>query len=119
MTPDDPYARLAQLAEHLPTELDSAYMWESLYSYDRGGNAPAPELIADITHLYAVSPEGYGSQDIALLAQLVDGRWATCVAWSDTSGFDCRGQVDWRINDTRDAAIAFGLDQESRYRLGL
>ena len=94
------------------------YLWDALYTYGAGA-IPEPAQIATIDRLWATSPEGYGSTDIAFLARLDDDRWATCVAWSDTSGFGCQQGVDWRINDTRELAISQGLDKESRAHLGL
>lgn len=113
------YQPLVALSAAHTTELDfDTWMWATLYT-EGTGEIPGPEQIAEITHLRGVSPEGYASSDIALMARLADGRWATCVAWSDTSGFDCRGAVDWRINDTREQAIDLGLDQETRALFGL
>lgn len=119
MTENQPYERLATLTAKFNTEATfDQWTWSSLYEYTKG-QAPEPQHIAEVTHLWADSPEGFASTDIALLARLTDGRWATCVAWSDTSGFDCQGDVDWRINDTRELAISQGLDKESRVHLGL
>jgi hypothetical protein len=118
--PADQYKQLTILAQQHTTEIEfDDWLWASLYDYAEGDQAPQPDQIAEITGLWAISPEGWGSTDIALIGRLADGRWVTCVAWSDTSGFGCRQSVDWRINDTREAAIAFGLDQESRSHLGL
>ncbi|MFD9463520.1 hypothetical protein [Streptomyces sp. NPDC060027] len=113
------YQRLRAITPttELGTEFDE-YLWGALYEYAEG-DTPAPDQIDQITHAWAISPEGYGSTDIALLAHLTDGRWATCVAWSDTTGFGCREGVDWRINDTRELAISQGLDKEARSHLGL
>ncbi|MFF9844639.1 hypothetical protein [Streptomyces sp. NPDC013740] len=114
-----PYARLANLTAKFDTEVPlDEWLWSSLYEYATG-DVPEPHLIAEVTDLWAISPEGYSDTNIALLARLGDGRWASCVAWSDTSGFGCQEDVDWRINPTREAAIAMGLDKESRAHLGL
>lgn len=119
MTDAQPYQRLATLAAQFDTETTvDEWTWSSLYEYAKG-DAPQPEYIAEVTHLWADSPEGFASLDVAFLARLTDGRWATCVAWSDTSGFDCQGDVDWRVNDNRELAISQGLDKESRAHLGL
>lgn len=119
MTDMQPYQRLATLTGDFKNEVElDEWLWSSLYEYATG-EPPPPEQITEITHLWAISPEGYGSTDIALLARLIDGRWAACVAWSDTSGFGCREDVDWGIHPTREAAIGLGLDKESRKHLGL
>ncbi|MFB7278091.1 hypothetical protein ACFCZV_13365 [Streptomyces hydrogenans] len=114
-----PFERLTPLTAHFHTEITlDEWTWSSLFEY-ADGPTPEPEHIEEITHLWATSPEGWASTNIALVARLTDNRWATCVAWSDTTGFGCQQDVDWRINDTRDQAIAMGLDKESRSHLGL
>jgi hypothetical protein len=119
MTLDPQYERLAALTSRFETEvaLDS-WTWRSLYDY-ASGEVPEPAQITEVTDLWAISPEGYGSTDIAFVARLADGQWATCVAWSDTTGFGCQQDVAWRINPTRELAISQGLDKESRTHLGL
>lgn len=116
------YGRLAQMATPFETddiEFDE-YLWDALYEYaDQGSQIPEPGHIVEITNLWAISPEGYGSTDINILGRLADGRWFTVVAWSDTTGFGCRQGVDWRINPTRELAISQGLDKEARAHLGL
>ncbi|MFG3046326.1 hypothetical protein ACGFZR_15520 [Streptomyces sp. NPDC048241] len=120
MTDDmQPYERLASLTVRFTTEvvLDS-WLWRSLYEFG-SGDIPDSAQVVEVTDLWAVSPEGYADTDIALIARLADGQWATCVAWSDTTGFGCQEGVDWRINSTRELAISQGLDRESRLHLGL
>lgn len=119
MTDMQPYEQLATLTTQFTTgiTLDS-WTWQSLYDY-ASGDVPEPAQIAEITDLWATSPEGYGSTNIAFVARLTDDQWATCVAWADTTGFGCRQDVDWRINPTRALAISQGLDKESRAHLGL
>lgn len=113
------YERLARLSSPLNAELPlDEWDWSALFEYGEGEIPDAP-AIAEITNLWVTSPEGGGSRDIALIASLHDGRWATCVAWSDYTGFGCQQGVDWRINSTREAAISRGLDKESRAHLGL
>jgi hypothetical protein len=121
MTDYQPYERLAGLTPataHLDQVAMDEYLWASLYEY-ANQTPPRPEEIAEITHLWATSPEGYGSTSIAFLARLTDDRWAACVAWSDTSGFGCQQDVDWLIAESRDLAISQGLDKESRAHLDL
>lgn len=116
----EPYfERLAEMSGRFTTEaaLD-VWDWSALFEYAEG-DAPEPSEIAGLSALWSISPEGYASRDIAFIAKLHDGRWATCVAWSDTSGFGCQQGVDWRINPTRELAISQGLDKESRAHLGL
>ncbi|WP_405769202.1 hypothetical protein OG539_32605 [Actinacidiphila glaucinigra] len=120
MTDQTQFERLARLAPTDGTgEVDfDDYLWRSLFEY-ADGPAPDPDDIVQITHMWATSPEGYGSLNIALLGRLTDGRWVTCVAWADTTGFGCQQGVDWRVNDTRNRAISQGLDKESRALLDL
>lgn len=114
------YGRLAEITQALDTgDIDfDEYLWSSLYEYGHG-DIPEPGHVTGIDRLWATSPEGFGSTNIVLLAALTDDRWATCVAWSDTTGFGCREDVDWRIFDSREQAISQGLDKEARAHLGL
>lgn len=114
-----PHERLATLTAHFQTEerLDE-WDWAALFEY-ADGPAPDPAAIVSVSDLWCTSPEGGGSRDIALIAVLNDGQWATCVAWSDYTGFGCQQGVDWRVNATRELAISQGLDKESRTHLGL
>lgn len=114
------YGRLTELTRAFKTEIEfDEYLWDSLYEYADGDDVPEPGHIIEITSLWATSPEGYGSTDINMLGRLSDGRWFTVVAWSDTTGFGCQQDVDWRINSTRELAISQGLDKEARAHLGL
>lgn len=124
-TPETAYGRYARLAgltpstAHLDDMSIDGYLWQNLYEYADTTPTP-PEDIAEITHLWATSPEGFASTNLAALGRLHgDGGWFTVVAWCDTSGFDCMGQVDWHRADTREQAIRFGLDREARAHLGL
>ncbi|MYS15063.1 hypothetical protein [Streptomyces sp. SID4982] len=119
MTDLQPFERLAGLCARFDTSarLDE-WDWSAIFEYGEG-SVPTPDEIAEITDLWVISPEGYASLDVALICRLRDGRWASCVAWADTSGFGCQQGVDWRINSTREAAISQGLDKESRTHLGL
>ncbi|MGW9058853.1 hypothetical protein [Streptomyces sp. NPDC055733] len=119
MTDMQPYERLATLTAHFATDprVDE-WDWSALFEY-ADGPAPDPTAIVTVSNLWCTSPEGGGSRDIALVAVLNDGRWATCVAWSDYTGFGCQQGVDWRVNPTRELAISQGLDKESRAHLGL
>lgn len=121
MTDTDRYLRLAAMTRDRDTddiEFDE-WLWSSLYDHAEGDAPPDPEHIVEIADLWATSPEGFASVSLALVARLNDGRWATRVAWADTTGFGCQAGVDWRINATREAAISQGLDKESRAHLGL
>lgn len=80
------------------------YDWENIFGHEAhyialGG--PAGEVTADmirkIIWVISDSPEGYASREVALLAELEDGWFAMCEASADTTGWDCRGAVAWKI----------------------
>ena len=106
----------------LPTRADDQYSSSeyggtfSVYGLDRVDDVTA-ERIARVDAWHGVSPEGYGSTDFVALCELADGTWATCTAWSDTTGWGCQCEVTWRWARTRDDAIRLGLDAEGRRRL--
>lgn len=113
------YERLARMSTRFTTDVPlDEWDWSALFEYGEG-EVPEATAIAGIAGLWATSPEGGGSRDIALIASLHNGRWVTCVAWSDYTGFGCQQGVDWRVNATRELAISQGLDKESRTHLGL
>ncbi|MFJ3170610.1 hypothetical protein ACIPJK_07470 [Streptomyces roseus] len=120
MTDMQPYERLAALPiGHNPTGPEDAYTWSALWCYDESNAAPTPAAITEVTHLWSESYEGYADVNVALLARLESGAWAACVAWCDTSGWDCQSGVDWKVSADRDWVIRMGLDKEARARLGL
>lgn len=77
------------------------------------------ERIARVEAAHDYSPEGYGSTDLCCLVELTDGSWAACVAWCDTTGWDCRADAQWKWAPTRELAISQGLDREARRRLNV
>lgn len=99
--------------------------WGSSYSgaYSTVDGSQVGDVIADRiarVHLtFGESPEGYGSTDMAILVELTDGTWAACMAWSDTTGFGCQDDVQWKVAPTRAEAISQGLDREARRKLGV
>lgn len=109
---DDPYA--GEAAE---------FPWSSLFefgpTYTPPEHMPTKSDIASVECWWYVSGRDYADEDVNLLGRLTDGRWVTCVAWSDSSGFGCQEQVDWRIHETRRGAVTLGLDQAARRNLGL
>lgn len=115
----------------LPTnDVWDAYDWEYVFAgsefYEGAFTAPdgqqADDITADrIAHVAAwnaTSEEGYGQKEFAAVVRLADGRWAGCMAWTDTSGWGCQQGVYWRVVDTLPGAVAFGLDQRGRRWLG-
>lgn len=103
--------------------LPGGYAYESTLAIDGGPQVEdvTAERIATVHAFYAAPQEGAGwaETDVALLAELTDGTWATCVAWRDSSGWDCRSGANWRVAPTRELAISQGLDKAARAFLGL
>ena len=77
-----------------------------------------PDRIARIDLTYGEAGD-WNETDMVILAELADGTWAACMAWSDTTGFGCRDDVQWKVAPTRDEAISQGLDRLARQKLGV
>lgn len=120
--------------DHLPeNETFSRWTWEYLLAggdayegvqaIDFGGSLEdiTAERIAKVHEFYAAPQDGAGwaETDVALIAELTDGTWATCVAWCDSSGWGCQQGANWRVAPTRDLAISQGLDKAARAFLKL
>jgi len=109
----------------LPT-LDAwnAYDWSEVlgrnaeHAAKMGADGPVDAgRIKHVVWIWAESPEGYGSVDMACLAELTDGTYAMCEAWADTTGWGCRDGVTWKIGDDLNAAIAeLSEANRARYR---
>ncbi|MCW5953406.1 MAG: hypothetical protein KIT69_14225 [Propionibacteriaceae bacterium] len=56
--------------------------------------------------------------DLAVVAELWDGRWIAVVASNDYTGWGCRDSADVYVGPTREDVIANGLDQGYRVILG-
>jgi hypothetical protein len=97
------------------TEYSGTY---SVYDGSRVEDVTA-DRIARVDLKFGDSPEGYGSNNIAVLVELTDGTWAACMAWADTTGWGCQCEVQWKWARTRDEAISQGLDREARRKLGV
>jgi hypothetical protein len=67
--------------------------------------------------MWGDSPEGYASTNVVALGEARDGRWVVVEGWCDTTGWDCQAGGWITYADTRDNAIKFALDDESRKRL--
>lgn len=61
---------------------------------------PSPEDVKAVLWMGATSPEGYASVDFTGIFALNDGQYAMCWAGCDTTGWDCRGSVYWKIGPT-------------------
>ncbi len=55
------------------------------------------ERIKRVLWITAESPEGYGSVDMACVAELNDGTYAMGEAWADTTGWGCRDSATWKV----------------------
>ncbi len=76
------------------------------YAAKSGPAGPLQESdIAEVLWFHADSPEGWASKDFAALVLLEDGWYAICEAWADTSGWDCRSEVTWKIAYTLEEAL--------------
>lgn len=100
---------------------DSYSSYRGAYSTIDGSQVEdiTAERIARVDLAYGKSPDGYADTDMAILVELTDGTWAACMAWSDTTGFGCQDDVQWKVAPTRDEAISQGLDREARHKLGV
>lgn len=72
-------------------------------------------VIVDAQH----EPEGYDDSYFYLLGRLPDGRYVTCEAWNDSTGWGCQDGRTWTVADTLHAAVTRGLSEEARSALGL
>lgn len=119
----------AKFAAALGIELDSAdyrvddYDWQQVFAipdewFSTTHQCPISLAdVADVTHAWLWHGD-YAETKLTALMRLVDDRWASVVAWCDTSGWDCVADVVWRVG-SRDEVIAQGLDLEARRHLGL
>lgn len=77
-----------------------------------------PERIARVV-AFDCEEGDYAETDLALLVELIDGTFAACMAWCDTTGWDCQSGAAWKWAPTRELVIEYGLDREARRRLGV
>ena len=116
----------------LPTnEHWDAHDWEYVLHgsefYEGAFTAPDGARAADITadrivrvdRWWATGGHEYADQDFVAVVELSDGTWAACMAWTDSSGWGCQQGVYWRVTQSLDDAVTYGLDQEGRRKLGL
>lgn len=78
----------------------------------------ATERISHVDLFHAQGAFEYADVDMVCLVELVDGSWAGCMAWADSSGWGCRDDASWKVASTRDEAISNALDKAARARLG-
>lgn len=84
-----------------------------------GGTAPdiTADRVAQVS-LFWHEDGDYAETNVAAVVQLTDGSWAAVLAWCDTTGWGCQDGVEWRVTDSREGAIQYGLDKEARAALG-
>lgn len=87
-----------------------------VFDYVSSEQAPEADALASLEAFSAWRGD-YAEEDVEALLRLKDGRYATVVASCDTTGYDCRGYVDWHIAETFEEAVAFGLGEGARSRL--
>jgi hypothetical protein len=71
------------------------------------------ERIKRVLWITADSPEGYGSVDMACVAELEDGTFAIGEAWADTTGWGCRDDATWKVGPDI-ASVLAELSPENR-----
>lgn len=81
--------------------LDDANNSAELISKNGSAGRITADRINNVLWITADSPEGYGSVDMACIVQLMDGRYAMCEAWADTTGWGCRDGVSWKVGYNR------------------
>jgi len=102
------------MADKLPTtEIWTEYDWSEVLTMPaeyaaKGGDAGrmTEDRIRDVVWLTADSIEGYASVDMACVVTLIDGTFAICEAWCDTTGWDCGSGVTWKVAPTLEAVIS-------------
>lgn len=110
-------ALLDALLEALPeSEFPAPAYWASTKAETT--EPITPERIRRVD-LLSVERGDNAEMDLCALVELTDDTWATCVAWCDTSGFGCQGEVNWRVSPSRNMAISQGLDRAARAKLGV
>jgi hypothetical protein len=93
--------------------------YSGTYAVGPGGPSVADvtaERIAEVLHLWAESPEGYGSQDFFAVARLADGQFAVSEAWADTTGWGCQADAWWKVGPTYESVLA-ELSEVNRKRV--
>ena len=99
------------------TDWRQAFGIESDYGTpaENGPQPFTPDQVDRVIWWHGDSSEGYASASISALFQLAGGKYATLVAWCDTTGWDCRSSVTWSKQfDTLAEALSQGLDSEGR-----
>ena len=56
--------------------------------------------------------------EMYLVLRLTDGRWVSVEASNDYTGWGCQSGADFRIGDTEQQVVQFGLSQSGRVALG-
>lgn len=75
--------------------------------------APEADALASLEAFSAWTGD-CAEEDVHALLRLKDGRYATVSASCDSTGYDCRGCVDWHYAETFEEAVLFGLTQNGR-----
>lgn len=83
------------------------------YAMDDSGEAPEAAGLASLEAFSAWTGD-YAEEDVHALLRLADGRYATVSASCDSTGYDCRGYVDWRYSESFEDAVMFGLTENGR-----
>jgi hypothetical protein len=76
------------------------------------------EDVKEVVHVWAVSPEGWGSMDIELVLALKDGRFAYFSAWCDTTGWGCQEGASQITYGTSVVELIPEMTADARRRFG-
>jgi len=76
-----------------------------------------PERIAEVV-AWQVREGDSAETNVRLIARLTDGSWAACMAFCDTTGWDCQAGVEWRWAPDEVLIIEQGIDRATRAALG-
>lgn len=104
---------------------DLSYAWDEAIREQDVRVIPGIKVSSELAEFESVSweamwgdsPEGYASTNVVALGKVNDGRWVVLEGWCDTTGWDCQAGGTIVYADSREHAINFGLDDESRKRL--
>lgn len=90
------------------------YDWDQIWAQ----SGRAQRVGAEVLHVYAISPEGYGSLECAGIVKTLDGYYYAFDAWADTTGWGCQDGVQWYGPMASVKGASDRLSQEHRRALG-
>lgn len=114
-------------------ELAASYDWREVFGEGNGGNTDkvldacppgaevdlTPPTIADVAEVVASADGENDEAEWVGVFRLKDGRFLVASGWCDYTGWDCAAGNHLEVAATLADAIAFGLGDSQRARLGL